>query len=45
MKLRLQELQEADIEAQYLTQQKSKGYKEIDEILHHQSLLFIPEAI
>ena len=45
MRLRLQELQEADREAQELRQQKAHGDKEIDEILHHQGLPFVPKAI
>ena len=45
MRLKLQELQEADSEAQELKQPKANSYKEIDEILHYQGLLFIPKAI
>ena len=45
MRLRLQELQETDSEAQELRQQKADGYEEIDDILHHQGLPFVPEAI
>ena len=33
MRLRLQELQEADSEAQELRQQKANGYKEINEAI------------
>ena len=43
--LRLQELQEANHEAQELRQQKAVGYKEIDKIFYHQGLPFIPKAI
>ena len=45
MRLRLQDLQEADRKAQELRQQKADGYKEIDNIFHYQSLPFIPKAI
>ena len=45
MRLRLQELQETNSEAQELRQQKADGYEEIDDILHHQGLPFVPEAI
>ena len=41
----MQELQEADNEAQELKQQKANSYKEIDEIFHHQGLPFVPKAI
>ena len=45
MRLRLQELQETNLEAQELRQQKADGYEKIDEILHHQGLPFVPKAI
>ena len=45
MRLRLQELQEVNSEAQELKQQKVNGYKKIDEIFHYECLLFIPKAI
>ena len=45
MKLRLEELQKAKSKAQELRQQKANGYKEIDEIFHHQGLPFIPKVI
>ena len=45
MRLRLQELQETDPKAQKLRQYVREGYKEVDEVLHHQDLLFVPEAI
>ena len=43
MRLRLQELQETDSEAQEL--RTKDGYQDIDGVLHHQGLPFIPEAI
>ena len=43
MRLRLQELQETDSEAQKL--RSKKGYKEVKRVLHHQGLLFVPKAI
>ena len=43
--LRLQELQETDSEAQELRQQGREGYEEVDGVLHHQGLPFVPEAI
>ena len=36
---------EANSEAQELWEQKADGYKQIDEILYHQRLLFVPKAI
>ena len=45
MKLRLQELREAKPEAQELRQQKPNCYEEINEIVYHQGLLFVPKAI
>ena len=45
MRLRLQELNKANHEAQELRQQKVDGYQEIDEIFYHQRLPFIPKAI
>ena len=45
MRLRLQELQETDSEAQELRQQKANGYEKIDDIPHHQGLPFVPKAI
>ena len=45
MRLRLQELQKANSEAQKLRQQKSHSFKEIDEIFYYQYLPFIPKAI
>ena len=43
MRLRLQELQETDSKAQKL--RSKKGYKEVEGVLHHQGLLFVPKAI
>ena len=45
MRLKLQELQEADRDAQELRQQKADGYKEIDEIFHHHGLPFVLKTI
>ena len=45
MRLRLQKLQEADSKVQKLRQQKTNGYEKINNILHYQSLLFVPKAI
>ena len=45
IRLRLQELQETDSKAQKLRQQGGKGYKEVNGVLHHQGLSFVPEAI
>ena len=45
MSLRLQKLQDANSKAQELRQQKANGYKKIDEIVYHQSLLFASKAI
>ena len=45
MRLRLQELQETNSKAQELRQQGREEYKEVDGVLHHQGLLFVPEAI
>ena len=43
MRLRLQELQKTDSEAQKL--QSKKDYKEVEGVLYHQGLLFMPKAI
>ena len=46
MRLRLTELQEWDEESRKIRVEKLKnGYKEVDKILHHRGLLFIPEII
>ena len=43
MRLRLQELQESNSEAQEL--RTKDGYQDIDRVLHNQGLLSVPEAI
>ena len=43
MRLRLQELQETDSEAQEL--RTKDGYQDIDRVLQHQGLPFMPKAI
>ena len=45
MRLKLQELQETDCEAQKLRQQKADSFEEINGIFHHQGLPFVPKAI
>ena len=45
MRLRLQELQEIDSDAQELRQQGREGYEEVNGALHHQGLPFLPETI
>ena len=46
MRLRLSELQESDNEARKIRAEGLKNdYKEVDRVLHHQGLLFVPEAI
>ena len=45
MRLKLQELQEVDNKAPEQRQEKAGNYEKIDEILHHQSLLFISKSI
>ena len=46
MRLRLSELQESDDEVRKIRAEGLKNdYKEVDGVLHHQGLLFIPEAI
>ena len=45
IKLKLQELQQANCKAKELMQQKADSYEEIDEILHHQGLPFVLKAI
>ena len=44
-RLRLQELQKANREAQELRQQKANSYEEINEIFYHQGLPFVLKAI
>ena len=43
MRLRLQELQETDSKAQEL--RTKNGYQDIDKVLHHPGLIFVPKAI
>ena len=47
MRLRLSELQESDPEAQELKskEQLPDGWEDIDGVLHHQGLPFVPEVI
>ena len=46
MRLRLSDLQESDNEAQKIrTEGLKNSYEEVDGILHHQGLLFVPETI
>ena len=45
MRLRLQELQEKDAKAQKIRTEKRKSWEEIDGLLHHQSLPYVPELI
>ena len=45
MRLKLQELQEANCKVHKLEQQKANSYKKIDDILHYQSLSFVSKAI
>ena len=46
MRLRLSELQESDDKAQKIRAEGLKSdYKEVDGVLHHQGLPFVPEAI
>ena len=43
MRLKLQELQESDFEAQEWW--SKEGYKEVEGVLHYQGLPFVPETI
>ena len=46
MRLRLSEMQELDDEAQKIRAERLKSnYEEVDEVLHHQGLPFVSEAI
>ena len=45
MRLRLAELQESDKEAQRIRAEGLNGYEELDGVLYHQGLPFVPEAI
>ena len=43
MSFKLQELQETDSKATKL--RSKEGYKEVEEVLHHKSLFFVPDSI
>ena len=45
MRLRLQKLQEEDIKAQKIKTEKRESWEEIDGVLHHQGLPYVPELI
>ena len=47
MRLRLPELQESDDEVRRIraTREPQDGYEEVDGVLHHQGLPFVPEII
>ena len=45
MRLRLAKLQQSDEEAWKIRAKGLEGYKEVDQVLHHQGLPFIPEVI
>ena len=45
MRLRLSELQESDEEARRIRAEGLNGYEELDGVLYHQELPFVPEAI
>ena len=45
MKLKLQELQEEDVEAQKIRTKKRESWEEIDGVLHHQGLPYILKLI
>ena len=46
MRLRLSELQESDDEARKIRAERLKNdYEEVDGVLHHQGLPFVPKAI
>ena len=45
MRLRLAKLQESDEEARRIKVESLNGYKELDGVLYHQELPFVPEAI
>ena len=44
-RLRLAELQESNEEAQKIRTEGLNGYEEVDEVLHHQGLSFMPQVI
>ena len=45
IRLKLAKLQESDEEARKIGAESLKGYKEVEEVLHHQRLLFVLEVI
>ena len=45
MRLRLAELQESNEEARRIKAEGLNEYKELDGVLYHQGLPFVPEAI
>ena len=45
MRLRLAELQESDNEAQEIQAEGLDGYEDVNRVLHHQELPFVPEII
>ena len=45
MRLRLSELQESDPEARKIRAEGLDGYEDIDGVLHHQGLSFVPKII
>ena len=46
MRLRLAELQKSDAEAQKIRVEELKeGWEDVNMVLHHQGLLFVPEII
>ena len=45
MRLKLQELQEKDTQIQKIRAEKRKDWENFEEILHHQSLLYVPKLI
>ena len=45
MRLRLQELQEEDAQAQKIRAEKREGWEDSEGVLHHQGLPYVPELI
>ena len=46
MHMRLQKLQETDLEAQEIrATQLQKGWEEVDRVLHHQKLSYVPKIV
>ena len=45
MRVKLQELQEANSKAQELEEKKAYSYEKIDEIFQYQGFLFVPKVI